>query len=79
MTVPILHVTVSDDDRDGVWVASDRFTSVFVVGEDTEEAVADYVANLFDQFEDLDRNEHRLAAPLVQELAELRGRFVREP
>jgi hypothetical protein len=79
LTVPILHVTVSDDDQDGIWIANDRFTSVFGVGEDADEAVADYVANLFDQFDDLDRNERRLAAPLSNELAELRGRFVREP
>ncbi len=79
MRVPILNVVVSDDDQDGIWVASDGFSSVFGVGDDTNEAVADYVANLFDQFDDLDRNEDRLAAPLLTELAELRGRFVREP
>ncbi len=77
LLTPILKVLVSDDDGDGVWVVSDRFSTVFGAGEDSEEAVADYVENLFDQFDTLDRDEDMLGPALVEELAILRQRFGR--
>jgi len=75
---PMLHVLVSDEDRDGVFVASDTFSTVFGAGESAVEAINEYIEQLFHHFDALDREEDRLAPGLRKVLIALRERFVRE-
>ncbi len=67
---------VSDYDQDGIYVASDRFSTTYGAGNTIPEAIRNYSLNLFDDYEDLVRDEDSLGVALKQELAALRQRIV---
>ncbi len=77
LSSPLLRLEVSDADGDGVLVVTDTFSSVYGAGEDLDLAIRDYLRNLFDHFEDLDRSEDRLGPGLKRELMALRRRLQR--
>lgn len=76
--VPVLHLEVSDADEDGVFVVSDTFSSVYGADEDADAAIRDYVDNLFNHFDALDRDKATLGAALRTELHALRRRLSRD-
>lgn len=76
VTRPIT-VDVSDADRDGVYVVSDRFSTVFGSGETPRAAIADYEDQLFLTFEELEDEEASLGGALRKELGSLRQHVVR--
>lgn len=73
-----LPIAVSDDDEDGVFVATDSFSTVYGEGETPEEAVADYTEGLFHQFRYLEQHESMLHSDLRQELSAMRRYLVRD-
>lgn len=70
-TCPII-VDVSDVDGDGIYVVSDRFSTVFGSGETPQAAIADYADQLFVTFEGLTDEEASLGGALRKELDSLR-------
>jgi hypothetical protein len=79
LNVGRLPIAVSDDDRDGVFVATDGISTVYGAGENPDAAIDDYLDNLFTHFAYLDVNRDRLGPRLATELAALSPYFVREP
>ena len=75
---PTLAVHVSDEDGDGVFVVSDAMSTVYGAGDTPAEAIDEYVDNLFEHFDWLDRHEAELGSGLKRELDTLRGHFIRE-
>lgn len=76
---PLLRLDVSDEDRDGVFVVADSFSTVYGAGDDPDAAINEYLENLFAHFDELDRNELALAPALRQELAAMRVHLSRVP
>lgn len=79
LRTPLLRVWVNDEDRDGILVVTDGFSTVYGAGETQEAAIEEYLENLFFHFDALDRSEHRLGKALRRELAILRDHLIREP
>lgn len=73
--VPALTVRVSDADDDGVWVASDDFSTVYGDAESPEAAVADYAACLVDQYLWSEQHADELPPGADEELAAFRSRM----
>jgi hypothetical protein len=65
-------LTLGVEYGDGTVVVSDRFSTVYGVGSDTDKAIGDYLRSLFDYFEKLESREAVLARGLRRELAALR-------
>jgi hypothetical protein len=74
---PSLHLLVSDEDGDGIFVVSDEISSVYGEGETDAEAVQDYLENLVSQFLYLEEHESQLAPGLLAELTSLRHHMMR--
>ena len=74
---PLLHLWVSDEDRDGVFVVTDQFSTVYGAGSNPDAAISDYLENLFLHFDDLDRGVDRLGPALRDELNILRRHLAR--
>lgn len=67
-----VSLRVSDSDGDGVFVATDTFSTVYGAGDDPDEAVANYRDNLCEYYAELEAEESLLAPGLRQELFALR-------
>lgn len=74
---PLIQLTVSDEDRDGIYVVTDSFSTVFGSGDTIDSAIADYVTILFLTFDELDRDESILGPGYQRELRALRGHLAR--
>lgn len=70
--LPFLALTVSDADRDGVYVVTDTFSTVYGEGGDPRMAIGDYLDTLLSRFLDLERHEAILAPGLRKDLSTLR-------
>lgn len=68
----IISLHVSSEDDDGIYVATDTFSTVYGAGESTGQAIDDYVENLFEQLADLEHEEDHLGESLRSELAAIR-------
>lgn len=77
MINPLIQLTVSDEDRDGIYVVTDSFSTVFGSGDSVDSAIADYVNILFLTFDELDRDESILGPGYQRELRALRGHLAR--
>lgn len=67
LRVPVLTLTVSDEDRDGIFVVTDSFSTVYGEGTTGEAAIEDYVVSLVELFQELEENFAVLAPGLKQE------------
>lgn len=76
---PLVRVEVGDADRDGVFIASDAFSTVYGAGDSVDAAIDDYLDALFDHFDALDRQADRLGLGPREELAVLRQHLYRTP
>lgn len=74
---PLIQLTVSDEDRDGIYVVTDSFSTVFGSGATVDSAIADYVNSLFLTFDELDRDESILGPSYQRELRSLRSHLAR--
>mgnify|MGYP000194447999 CR=1 FL=1 len=76
-TDTFVTLDVTDEDRDGIFVATDSFSTVFGEGSDPKSATADYLGSLFERYSDLERDEALLAPGLLRDLASLRQHLTR--
>ena len=67
-----MDIIVSDADGDGIYVASDTFSTVYGAGETPDAAIKDYADNLAEQRRDLEAHENELGPALRAELIALR-------
>jgi hypothetical protein len=75
-TLPPL--TVSDEDNDGVWVASEEATTVWGYGSTIEAAIANYLYHLSAQWDELRRyaDEGSLGKGLQDELRQITAMMI---
>lgn len=72
-----LNVRISDEDQDGVYVVSDTFSSVYGAGTDRDEAISEYLVNLFEHLDWLERHHGPLGPALAEELTAIQQRLGR--
>jgi hypothetical protein len=74
---PSVALRVSDADGDGIFVATDSFSTVYGEGDDPTAAIEDYLRTLLERYLDLERDVAILAPGLQRDLATLRQHITR--